>query len=154
MIHGNGKITLPGRRAAIMDQLQDPDVLKESMMGCRKLTELEKNKYQAELEIGVPGVKGVYEAVLTIEEGEYPKRCQMLVQGEGKPGSVEAAGEIKLTSRKNGETLLHYSYTASVQGTVASLGKPVLNGAAKVIINDFFKKAKKEIVKDQKENSS
>lgn len=152
MINGNGKVSFPGRREEVMDQLQDPGVLKESIMGCRKLTELEKNKYQAELEIGVPGVKGMYEAVLIIEEGAYPKHCQMIVQGEGKPGSVEAAGEIKLTSRKNGETMLHYSYTASVEGTVASLGKPVLNGAAKVIISDFFKKAKKEIVKGQEGN--
>lgn len=148
-MEGKGKLDLPGKKEEVFEQLLDPDLLEESIIGCKNIERTEENKYEAELEIGIAAVKGNYDVVLLMEEVEYPNRCKLVVFGEGAPGTVEGEGLLRLVRLKNGNTRLKYTYTAEVGGKVASLAEPVLSGIAKLIISDFFKKSKKEMVKMQ-----
>lgn len=151
-MNGKGKIKLPGPREEVFESLFDPELLEESITGCRELVQLENHKYSAKLEIGIAAVKGKYSVILTMEETEAPEYCRMLVYGEGGPGIVEAEAEMKLSNHNEKTTMLMYTYEAELSGKVASLNKSVLQGAAKIIITDFFRRSKKEIKKDQKEN--
>ncbi|PTL38020.1 CoxG family protein [Alkalicoccus saliphilus] len=152
-MNGKGKIKLPGPREEVFESLFDPELLEESITGCRELVQLEDHKYRAELEIGIAGVRGKYSVILTMDETAPPHYCRMIVYGEGSPGTVDAEAEMKLSSHNEETTMLMYTYEAELGGKVASLNKTVLQGAAKVIISDFFRRSKKEIKKEQKENS-
>jgi carbon monoxide dehydrogenase subunit G len=41
---------------------------------------------------------------------------------------------------KNGQTILKYSTDAKVGGLIASIGQRMLNGVAKMMLDQFFKK--------------
>ena len=118
-------------------------------MGCKKLEPVDENKYEAELSIGIAAVKGKYESTIEIADVQKPNHYKLVVKGEGGPGSVEAAGVVDLVPIDDNKTELNYTYEAEVGGKVAMVGQRMLNGVAKLIIQDFFKKFNKELAKNE-----
>jgi uncharacterized protein len=51
---------------------------------------------------------------------------------------VKGAGTIQLSANGDG-TLLHYSGDVSAGGPIASVGQRMIGGAARMIIDQFFK---------------
>ncbi|MDQ0341009.1 carbon monoxide dehydrogenase subunit G [Caldalkalibacillus uzonensis] len=146
-MNGNGKIELPGNIEHVFNKLLDPEVLQNCIMGCKHLEQIDESTYKAELSVGIAAVKGKYDATIILKDVEQPNHYKLVVKGEGSPGFVNAEGAINLTAMDDQNTLLKYSYTANVGGKVASIGQRMLGGVAKLIISDFFKRAKKELSK-------
>jgi uncharacterized protein len=144
-MNGEGSLTLEAGLQQSWDILLDPNVLQKCIMGCNKLTQVEENKYKAELAIGIAAVKGKYESTIEIADIENLKSYKLIVKGEGGPGNVEATGVIHLEHQDENHTLLSYTYEAEVGGKVAMVGQRMLSGVAKLIIQDFFKKFGKEL---------
>ena len=57
----------------------------------------------------------------------------------GALGFGEGEGRITLTDIGSGRTRIAYTYEAGVGGKVASVGGRLLDGAARVVIGQFFK---------------
>ncbi|WP_080872760.1 SRPBCC family protein [Oceanobacillus timonensis] len=144
---GKGSIKLQGNKETVFASLLNPEVLKNCIMGCKELNQQEENVYQVDLSVGVAAVKGKYDATIRLADVEAPKSYRLIVHGEGGPGFVDAEAEIQLVTVENNITELNYTYEAQVGGKVASIGQRMLSGVAKLIINDFFKKVKKELEK-------
>lgn len=146
-MNGEGTIQLNGDQETVFASLLDPEVLKSCIMGCKELTQQEKNVYVAELSIGVAAVKGKYDAKIQLSDVQAPNSYKLIVKGEGTPGFVDAEAEIHLVPIDADHTELKYTYEAVVGGKVAAIGQRMLGGVAKLIIKDFFKKIKKELEK-------
>ncbi|GAX90026.1 SRPBCC family protein [Effusibacillus lacus] len=142
---GNGVIELNAPIEQVWQKLMDPEVLTECILGCKHLDLIEEGKYRADLSIGIAAVKGKYDATISLVDVQAPESYKLVVHGEGAPGFVDAEGIIRLTPVEEGKTALAYNYTAEVGGKVAAIGQRMLGGVAKIVINDFFKKIKKEI---------
>jgi carbon monoxide dehydrogenase subunit G len=148
-MNGSGKVTLNAGVEKAWDVLLDPQALKNCIMGCTKLEPIEENKYEALLSIGIAAVKGKYESTIEIADAKKPNHYKLVVKGEGGPGSVEATGSVDLVAIDENKTELQYSYDAEIGGKVAMVGQRMLNGVAKLIIQDFFKKFNKELAKSE-----
>ncbi|GIO19555.1 carbon monoxide dehydrogenase [Oceanobacillus oncorhynchi subsp. incaldanensis] len=144
---GKGSIKLQGNKETVFASLLNPEVLKNCIMGCKELNQQEENVYQVDLSVGVAAVKGKYDATIRLTDVEAPESYRLIVHGEGGPGFVDAEAEIQLVTVEYNKTELNYTYEAQVGGKVASIGQRMLSGVAKLIINDFFKKVKKELEK-------
>ncbi|WP_245807742.1 SRPBCC family protein [Halobacillus massiliensis] len=145
MMEGKGKLSLNAGIERSWEVLMDPNVLEKCIMGCEKLEQIEENKYEAELAMGIAAVKGRYSSTIELADLDKPKHYKLIVKGEGGPGTVEAVGNIDLVAEDETETTLKYTYDAEVGGKVAMIGQRMLGGVAKMIIQDFFKKFKKEL---------
>ena len=146
-MNGKGSIKLQGNRETVFTSLLNPEVLKNCNMGCKELIQQEENVYQVDLSVGVAAVKGKYDAAIRLADVNAPESYRLIVHGEGGPGFVDAEAEIQLVDVDDNKTELKYTYEAEVGGKVASIGQRMLGGVAKLIINDFFKKVKKELEK-------
>jgi carbon monoxide dehydrogenase subunit G len=62
----------------------------------------------------------------------------MTVGGSGTPGFVKGEGTVQLASGDAG-TLLRYSGDVSAGGPIASLGQRMIGGAARMVIDQYFK---------------
>ena len=60
-------------------------------------------------------------------------------KGSGGPGFMQGDVSIDL-AENNGQTVLKYSTDAKVGGLIASIGQRMLNGVAKMMLDQFFKK--------------
>lgn len=123
---------------AVWLALNDPNVLQACTPGCKELTPTGADSFAAALEIGIAAIKGQYTGTLHITDKEAPRSYRLHIKGEGGPGFVTSSLHIELTEQEQG-TLLNYSGTANVGGTIARVGQRVLGSVAKLLMGQFFK---------------
>lgn len=132
--------TSPGQTFAL---LTNPDVIIRCMPGLKSLKPVGNNQFDAELEVGVPGIKGAYQGNLQLADINPGESYRMRVTGEGPMGFMESEVQVRLVEDEEG-TQVNYQGEAKVGGTVAGVGQRMLSGVAKLLINQFFNGVVKE----------
>jgi len=96
-----------------------------------------ENSYRAEVDMGVGPVRGRFEANVALSDLVEPKSATLTGDVAGPLGNGGGTGRVTLTQDSDG-TLVTYSYEITVSGKVASVGGRMLDGAARVLIGQFF----------------
>jgi hypothetical protein len=122
----------------------DPTAIAKVLPGCETLEEVEPDKFQATLKIGVAAVKGTYSGSVQMLDKTPPHRYRMLIDGSGTPGFVKGEATVTLTPQ-DGQTVLSYDADTQVGGLIASVGQRIVGGAAKLIINQALKHLEEEL---------
>jgi carbon monoxide dehydrogenase subunit G len=103
------------------------------------LKEIGPDQYEAVMKVGVAAVKGTYKGKVTIKDKQPPSHYVLSGEGSGGPGFMQGDVAIDL-EESNGQTLLKYSSEPKIGGLIASIGGRMLNGVAKMMADQFFKK--------------
>jgi uncharacterized protein len=117
--------------------LNDPAFLKECLPGCESMEAIGPDQYQVTLTIGIAVVKGKYTGSVTLSEKEPPQRFKMRVEGKGTGGFMQGTGLLELSEDPQG-TRVTYEGDVQVGGPIASVGQRLLEGAAKMMVGQFF----------------
>jgi len=110
----------------------------ECLPGCEKLVQTGVDTYEMQMKIGVGAISGVFAGGIRLHNLQPTSEYEMSVNGSGAPGFVKGEGKIQLTPHEDG-TLLQYSGDVSAGGAIASLGQRMIGGAARMVIDQFFK---------------
>lgn len=135
----DGTYTFNASRERVWQVLLDPKVLAQCVPGCETLNEVGPDKYEAIMKVGVASVKGTYKGKVSIKDKQAPSHYVLSGEGSGGPGFMQGDVAVDL-EEKDGQTLLKYSTEAKVGGLIASIGQRMLNGVAKMMLDQFFKK--------------
>ncbi|MBU8880737.1 carbon monoxide dehydrogenase subunit G [Bacillus sp. FJAT-29790] len=130
-------------REVLWKTIQDKEVLKRSLPGCKSFIEVGDNVFESELGINIGPVKGVFTGSVRQVDLKEPEYYRLLVTGKGRPGEIDANAEMGLSETENG-TKLTCRAEVKVTGILASVGQRVMGGVAKVILGQFFKDVEKE----------
>jgi carbon monoxide dehydrogenase subunit G len=136
-IAGTHRFKAPRER--VWQVLLDPKVMAQCMPGCESLNEVAPDQYEATMKVGIASVKGSYQGKVAIKEKQAPAHYVLRGEGSGGPGFMQGDVTIDL-EESNGETVLKYSTDAQIGGLIASIGQRMLNGVAKMMVDQFFKK--------------
>jgi carbon monoxide dehydrogenase subunit G len=117
--------------------LNDPAFLKACLPGCESLEATAPDQYQAVLTVGIAAVKGKYTGTVTLSEKQPPQRFTMRVEGKGTGGFMQGTGDLALAEDPQG-TKVTYQGDVQVGGPIASVGQRLLDGAAKMMVGQFF----------------
>jgi hypothetical protein len=123
---------------AVWNFLTDANRIAECLPGCERLTQTGKDTYEMQMKIGLGAISGAFVGGIRLHDMQPPSDYQMTVNGSGAPGFVNGEGKIQMTSNGNG-TALHYSGDVNAGGPIASLGQRMIGGAARMVIDQFFK---------------
>jgi len=134
-----GSYTFNAPRQRVWEVLLDPQVLAKAMPGCESLKEIGPDQFEAVMKVGVASVKGTYKGKVSIKDKQPPTHYVLSGEGSGGPGFMQGDVAIDL-EENNGQTLLKYSTDAKVGGLIASIGQRMLNGVAKMMVDQFFKR--------------
>jgi 2-furoyl-CoA dehydrogenase large subunit len=118
--------------------LLDPATLQSVIPGCHNVQKISDTHFRADVTIGVGPVKGRYRADVKLSDLDPPHAVTLGGSAEGALGFGGGEGRITLIPVKNGGTTIRYTYEAAIGGKVASIGGRLLDGAARVIIGQFF----------------
>jgi hypothetical protein len=140
----SGTQTFPAPRQKVWEFLIDPQCLAKCMPGCEKLEATGENEYSGVINVGLAAVKGVYNGKVKLDELQPPTHYKMTLDGKGKQGFIKGAGTIDL-EEQNGQTLLKYTGDIQIGGPLASVGQRMIDGAAKMMIGQFFTAMEAEI---------
>ena len=135
---GDGSVDVPAPPEEVWRTLLDPDSLAAVVPGCRSLEAVGDNAYKASVDIGVGPVRGTFRAEVRLYDLEEPVKASLEGSLAGALGSGGGTGEVRLEPHEGG-TRVTYSYSAQVSGKVAAVGGRMLDGAARSLIQQFFK---------------
>ena len=134
-----GTYTFNAPRERVWQTLLDPKIMAQCMPGCESLNEVAPDQYEATMKIGIASVKGSYKGKVSIKDKQVPSHYILSGEGSGGPGFMRGDVAIDL-EESNGQTVLKYCTDAHVGGIIASVGQRMLNGVAKMMVDQFFKK--------------
>lgn len=134
-----GSYTLNAPRERVWEVLLDPKTIAQCIPGCESMDEIGPDQYEAVMKVGVASVKGTYKGKVAIKDKIAPSHYILSGEGSGGPGFMRGDLAIDL-EEQDGKTLLKYSTDAQVGGLVAAIGQRMLNGVAKMMVEQFFKK--------------
>ena len=136
---GNGEVSISAAREIVWEALLDPDTLARIVPGCHEVKRIGETHFRADVTLGVGPVKGRYSVDVKLSDLVKPESATLSGSARGLLGSGEGVGKIVLDVQPDGRTLMRYEYEATVGGKVAAVGGRMLDGAAKIVIGQFFK---------------
>ncbi|MDY8110818.1 molybdopterin cofactor-binding domain-containing protein [Fulvimarina sp. 2208YS6-2-32] len=136
---GEGSATVAAHREKVWAMLLDPNTLDAIIPGSHGVRKASDTHFLADVTLGVGPVKGRYKADIELFDLDPPNAVTLRGKTTGALGFGEGEGRITLSDAGSGKTLISYTYEAGIGGKVASVGGRLLDGAARVVIGQFFK---------------
>ena len=124
------------------DALNDPEVLKACIPGCEKIEATGDNQYALGLSVRVGPVSARFNGRIQLQDVVPPESYTMQFDGQGgAAGFGKGSAKVRLTPLAEGIACqLDYSAQAQVGGKIAQVGQRLVDGVARSMAEDFFKR--------------
>lgn len=127
------------------DALNDPEVLKACIPGCDKVEATGENQYAIGLAVKIGPVAAKFAGKIQLTDIQPPGSYTITFEGQGGPaGFGKGNAQVALSPNDTG-CELGYTVHATVGGKVAQLGQRLIDGAAKSMAEDFFRRFDEEM---------
>jgi carbon monoxide dehydrogenase subunit G len=127
------------------DSLNDPQVLKACIPGCDSVEPTGENQYAIAMSLRIGPVSAKFKGQITLTDIQPPSSYRILFEGQGGPaGFGKGQAQVSLAPTVGGCELA-YTVQASVGGKVAQLGQRLIDGAARSLAEDFFRRFDEEM---------
>ena len=134
----NGEFRVPTDRETVWRALNDPEVLKECLPGCKEIEKTSDTEMTATLALKVGPVKATFAGGVTLSDLDPPNSYTLSGQGQGGAAGF-ASGEAKVRlTEDGGGTVVHYDVDAKVGGKLAQIGSRLIDSTAKKLAKQFF----------------
>ena len=137
-LRGQGEAIVDAPAEQVWNMLLDPATLKAVIPGCHAAQKISDTHFRADVTLGIGPVKGRYRADVKLSDLDPPHAVTLAGSADGALGFGSGEGRITLGAIENGGSVIRYEYEAAIGGRVASIGGRLLDGAARVIIGQFF----------------
>jgi uncharacterized protein len=125
--------------------LNDPEVLKASIPGCEKVEASGENRYAVVVAVKVGPLAAKFAGKIMLNDVNPPESYTLTFDGQGgAAGFGKGQAKVKLTPQGTGCELA-YSATAQVGGKLAQVGQRLIDGVARSMAEDFFKRFEQEM---------
>ena len=124
------------------DALNNPEVLKTCIPGCDKVEPSGDNQYAVGVAVKIGPVSAKFNGKITLSDINPPNSYTITFDGQGgAAGFGKGNSQVTLSPPEEGQgCVLSYSVHASVGGKIAQMGQRLIDGVAKSMAEDFFKR--------------
>ncbi len=145
-----GEEKIPASCEQVWKALNDPEILKKSITGCKELSKNSDTEFSAIVQAKIGPVKALFKGDVKLSKLKPPE--SYVISGQGKGGVAGfAKGKASVKLAEDGDnTILTYNVDAQVGGKLAQIGSRLIGSAAKKMADDFFKKFAKLAAADPK----
>ena len=140
-----GSRTLAVTQQQAWEALNDPEMLKTCIPGCEKFEATEPNTYAVTTAIKIGPVSARFSGRVLLSDIVPPQSYKIGFDAQGGVagfGKGEAA--VQLAPADTG-CQLSYTVHSTVGGKIAQLGQRLIDGAAKSLAEDFFRRFDEEL---------
>ncbi|ABE35856.1 polyketide cyclase / dehydrase and lipid transport family protein [Paraburkholderia xenovorans LB400] len=130
--------TLPAIPEVVWVALNDPDVLKECLPGCRALERIDEYHFQSTIQVRVGPASATFRSEVELSDLEPPNRYTIVGQGNaGGAGFAKVVARVGLVAVETG-TVLTYDADVEIGGKLMSVGARLIQSASIKNIEAFF----------------
>jgi len=135
-----GSKALAVTQAQAWDALNDPDILKACIAGCDKLEATGPGQYAVGMAVKIGPVAARFTGKIHLTEVQAPESYTLNFEGQGgAAGFGKGQAQVRLQPQGSGCELA-YTVRAQVGGKIAQLGQRLIDGVARGMAEDFFKR--------------
>ena len=135
------------------DALNDPAILKQCIPGCDRIEASGENQYSMGVALKIGPLAARFAGKIALSDIHPPSSYTIAFDGQGGPaGFGKGKAQVQLHANDNGVELA-YTVQASVGGKIAQVGQRLIDGVAKSMAEDFFKRFDEEMQKRHPEAS-
>lgn len=144
---GSRRLAIPQQQA--WDALNDPEVLKLCIPGCDKVEATGDNQYAIGMAVKVGPVAARFNGRITLLDVMPPNSYTLNFEGQGGPaGFGKGTAKVLLSPPAEGAGCeLSYTASASVGGKIAQVGQRLIDGVARSMAEDFFRRFEEEMAR-------
>ncbi|MBA2963989.1 MULTISPECIES: CoxG family protein [Ramlibacter] len=142
-----GSRELPVSRQQAWEALNDPEVLKACIPGCDKVEPNGENQYLIGMSVKVGPVSAKFTGKIRLEDVNPPASYTLRFEGQGgAAGFGKGSAQVALAERGSGCDL-SYTVNAQVGGRIAQVGQRLIDGVARSMAEDFFRRFEQELLR-------
>lgn len=136
-IQGQYRIRAP--RDVVWAALNDPEVLKRCIPGCKELEQRSPTDLAAKVALKIGPISATFTGAVTLEDMNPPAGYTIVGQGQGgAAGFAKGRAKVDLIDVGGDETDLTYTAKAEVGGKLATLGGRLIQATSKKLADEFF----------------
>ncbi|MDP4837598.1 MAG: carbon monoxide dehydrogenase subunit G [Burkholderiales bacterium] len=137
-MQGNRQLGVSQQQA--WDALNDPVILKACIPGCEKFELTADNQYAVLVAVKIGPVAAKFNGKVTLADIQAPNSYSLQFEAQGGVAGF-GQGESKVELEANAQGCeLRYTVHSKVGGKIAQLGQRLIDGVAKSMAEDFFKR--------------
>jgi len=130
--------------------LNDPEILRQCIPGCQKFELQSPNVYALVAAIKIGPVSAKFTGKIELSDIDPPHGYTLNFEAQGGvAGHGKGAAHVKLVETDKGVELT-YAVESQIGGKLAQLGQRLIDGAAKSMADDFFKRFEQALVDQTK----
>ena len=135
-IEGHFKFPAPAQE--VWNLLTDSQSLQHCTPGCKQLTEIAADEFEATMEVGIGPIKGIFHGKISMKDKAPPHSYKLIIEGSGAAGFVRGEGALTLQEEAGDQTAVHVAGDGQVGGVMAGVGQRLFEGVAKQLMGQFF----------------
>jgi len=121
--------------------LNDPAILKLAIPGCERFERVSDTEYALTVALKIGPVSAKFNGKVLLNDIVPPHSYSLAFEAQGgMAGFGKGESKVTLTPSANGGCELSYAVNSQVGGKIAQLGQRLIEGAAKSLADDFFKR--------------
>ncbi|MFP6557249.1 CoxG family protein [Paraburkholderia sp. B3] len=133
--------SLPVPQQRAWEALNDTAILKACIPGCESIEPEGESAYAVALTAVVGPVKARFKGRMELTDIDAPRSYTIQFEGQGgAAGFGKGSAQVKLEPEGENATTLTYTANAQVGGKLAQIGSRLVDGAARKIAAEFFKR--------------
>ncbi|MDB5780087.1 CoxG family protein [Caballeronia mineralivorans] len=148
---------LPVPQDVAWQALNDTEILRACIPGCESIEADGENAYAVAMTASVGPVKAKFKGRMNLVDIDAPHTYTIVFEGQGgAAGFGKGQAKVNLELGDNADsTTLSYTANAQVGGKLAQIGSRLVDGAARKIAGEFFKRFSAQLTKgDEPEGES
>jgi uncharacterized protein len=135
-----GSRVLAATQSQAWAALNDPEVLKSCIPGCDAIELAGENQYAIGMAVKIGPVSAKFKGKIALQDIVVPQSYTIQFEGQGGvAGFGNGSAQVALKPVGTGTELV-YSAKATVGGKIAQVGQRLIDGVAKSMAEDFFKR--------------
>ena len=125
--------------------INNPEILSEILPNCESLEPISEHQFTAHIKVKIGPISSKFKSTLELFDLKEPDGYRFRVQGNGKKGSMNGQGEIKLLSNGSG-TGFTFIAEGNVTGLIARVGQRLIEAAGKKLMDQGFENFKNRVM--------
>ena len=125
--------------------INDPEILSEILPNCESLEPISEHQFTAHINVKIGPISSKFESTLEMFDLKEPDGYKFRVQGNGKKGSMNGQGEIKLFPNGSG-TDFTFIAKGNITGIIARVGQRLIEATGKRLMDQGFENFKNRVM--------
>ena len=129
----------------VWDAINDPEILAKILPNCESLEPISEHQFTAHINVKIGPISSKFESTLEMFDLKEPDGYKFRVQGNGKKGSMNGQGEIKLFPNGSG-TGFTFIAEGNITGIIARVGQRLIEATGKRLMDQGFENFKNRVM--------